>query len=168
MTIRPIAQDDINDVLALMALGEPYVKPRTESDYWLYAKLFSTTCPLDVRDGQLAGSIIAFRSQDNPHEIYIQDVMVHPAFRRQGVATALLKEITEQAEEWNCRRIFLTSEPGNVVAHNTWLARGFENVLGDMTEGGVQLQSNYKGKGKHRAVYEYRLQAGCGTTPSQQ
>ncbi|WP_243422428.1 GNAT family N-acetyltransferase [Micromonospora globispora] len=150
-------QADINAVLTLMTLGDPYVKPRTESDYWLYAKLFSSTTPLTFIDGQLVGVIVAFRSQDNPSEIYVQDVMVRPNFRRRGVATELLNSVIAQGQAWDCRRLFLTSEPENNAAHVAWLSYGFENLPGNMIERGVQVQSDYKGPGKHRAIYEYRI-----------
>jgi hypothetical protein len=52
-----------------MALGEPYVRVRTTSDYWLYASLFATTCPVAFVNEEVAGAIVAFRSQDNPDDV---------------------------------------------------------------------------------------------------
>jgi hypothetical protein len=78
--MRIVALND--EVLAaveeLMGQGEPYVRARTSSDYWLYRMLFSTTCPVALDDGNVVGVIIAMRSQDDPGDIYVQDVLVFP------------------------------------------------------------------------------------------
>ncbi|MER6589660.1 GNAT family N-acetyltransferase [Micromonospora chalcea] len=98
--------------------------------------------------------MIAFRSQVDPSEIHLQDVMTHPGHRCEGITRALIEAIHRQGSAWGCRRLFLTSEPDNYAAHRTWLALGFSNVDGDTTEAGVAVTYNYKGPGKHRAVYE--------------
>ncbi|QOC94958.1 GNAT family N-acetyltransferase [Micromonospora craniellae] len=87
-----------------MDQGAPYVKARTASDYWLYARLFSSTCPVAIADGSVVGAVIAMRSQEDPNEIYIQDVMVHPDHRREGVAVALVGRVRARAERWGCKR----------------------------------------------------------------
>jgi GNAT superfamily N-acetyltransferase len=153
-----LSQDMIPAVIALLEQGAPYVRPRTPSDYWMYATLFSTTCPIAFLGDQPAGTVMAFRSQDNPEDLYVQDVMTHPLHRRAGIATALLDVVTTQGRAWGCRRLYLTSEPENSAAHHTWSTLGFTNLPGDQEEiHGVHVISNYKGPGKHRAVYELRL-----------
>jgi GNAT superfamily N-acetyltransferase len=155
--IVPLDQARIADVEELLRMGAPYVSVRTRSDYWLYASLFSSTCPIAIEDNLLAGVVIAFRSQDDPDEVYVQDVMVNPLKRHRGVARQLLAAVRRQAEEWGCRRIYLTSEADNIAAHSTWLSLDFTNIPGDRDEGGVSVISDYKGPGKHRAVYEQIL-----------
>jgi len=155
--ITRLRQSDIPAILELMDLGAPYIRPRTASDYWLYANLFSSTCPIATNDDRLVGAIIAFRSQDNPDDLYIQDVITHPGHRRAGITTALLAIVREAAERFGCHRLYLTSEPDNTAAHATWTRRGFTNIPGDHTINGVSVISDYKGPGKNRAVYELRL-----------
>ncbi|MCX2729461.1 GNAT family N-acetyltransferase [Saccharopolyspora sp. NFXS83] len=157
MKTRPLSQNDIPAIIDLMELGTPFVRPRTESDYWLYANLFSSTCPVAVDGDELVGAIIAFRSQDHPDDIYIQDVVAHPEHRRRGVTTALLNSVRDAAVSFTCSRLYLTSEPENAPAHHTWTRRGFTNVAGDRTLNGISVISDYKGAGKHRAVYELQL-----------
>jgi GNAT superfamily N-acetyltransferase len=157
MKISPLHQRDIADIIDLMGLGAPYIRPRTESDYWLYATLFSTTCPIARHDGELVGAIMAFRSQDNPDDVYLQDVITHPAHRRAGVTTALLEAVQERSQLLGARRLYLTSEPENTAAHTTWTRRGFTNIPGDQVINGVSVITDYKGAGKHRAVYELHL-----------
>jgi GNAT superfamily N-acetyltransferase len=155
--IRPLGTADIGSVMALMRLGEPFLRVREESDYWLDAHLFAGTCPVAVHDDQLVGVAIAFRSQSAPQDVYVQDVMTHPHRRRHGIARRLIDDVRRQATAWGCTRLYLTSEPGNQAAHDTWLALGFTNVPGDFQTGDMQVTADYKGPGRHRAVYQITL-----------
>jgi GNAT superfamily N-acetyltransferase len=157
MIVTPLRQDLIDQVHDLMTLGEPYIRVRTHSDYWLYARLFSTTCPVALLDGRLIGAVIAFRSQDDPDEVYIQDVITHPDQRGQHVASRLLATIREKAASWGCHRMYLTSEPDNTTAHATWTRLGFENPPSDRLVNDVWVTTDFKGPGKDRAVYQLRL-----------
>lgn len=157
MRITALNNDLTDDVLKLMSLGSPYVKARTPSDYWLYAKLFSSTCPVALVDNNVVGALIAMRSQDDPTEIYIQDVMTHPGYRRRGVAAELISFVRTHAEQWRCRRIYLTSEPDNIAAYQTWRSLGFANSVGDYAIKGVQVVKDFKGPGKDRAVFELEV-----------
>ena len=158
MIVTPFRLEHVSEVQRLMELGGPHLHARTLSDYWLYATLFSSTCPLAIDDdGTVIGAVVAFRSQDDPADVYVQDVVVHPRHRRKGVTRALLRSVRCQAEEWGCRRLYLTSEPDNEAAHATWPALGFLNVPGDQEVNGVLVRTDFKGPGRGRAVYELRL-----------
>lgn len=156
--VTPLRLEHIGEVRRLMELGEPYLHPRTLSDYWLYATLFSSTCPLAIDDdGTVIGAVMAFRSQDDPADVYVQDVIAHPRHRRRGVTRALLRSVRSQARSWGCRRLYLTSEPDNEAAHAAWESLGFVNVAGDHHINGVSVVTDFKGPGRSRAVYESPL-----------
>lgn len=157
MKIIALNQDLTEQTRQLMTLGAPYISARTPSDYWLYARLFSSTCPVAVVDEQVVGAVIAFRSQDDPDESYVQDVMTHPGHRGQSIATGLLQAVRDRAVAWGCRRIYLTSEPDNTAGHAAWTSMGFANVPGYYTVDGVQVTAGFKGPGKDRAVYQLML-----------
>jgi ribosomal protein S18 acetylase RimI-like enzyme len=158
MMIVPLTVGLVPAVKAVLVLGAPYIGVRTDSDYWLYATLFSGTCPVMVDGDEVAGVVIAFRSQDDPDQVYVQDVMVHPDHRGRGVAGELVRHVAETAAvRWGCRRLYLTSEPDNTAADQVWRGMGFVNVPGDLVENGVQVVRDFKGPGKHRAVYELAL-----------
>lgn len=154
MQIRPLDKTLIADLEELMQLGEPYVRPRTASDYWLYAELFASTCPVAIEGDRVVGAVIAMRNQDRPSDVYVQDVMTHPEWRGRNVATALMGVVIDRATEWGCSRLYLTSEPDNTAAGATWQRLGFRNVPGDREVAGVSVISDFKGPGKHRAVYQ--------------
>ena len=159
MKIVPLSVERIPAVKDVLALGRPYISLRTDSDYWLYASLFSSTCPvMEDEDGVVIGVVIAFHSQDDPDQVYLQDVMVHPEHRGRGVAGDLIRHLAEGATaRWGCRRLYLTSEPDNLAADRAWRSLGFVNMPGDLVEHGVQVVRDFKGPGKHRAVYELIL-----------
>lgn len=46
IAISPLAVSMIDDVIRLMNQGDPLSTARTASDYWAYATLFSSTCPV--------------------------------------------------------------------------------------------------------------------------
>jgi len=104
MQITALSQHRTEEVQQLMSLGSPHITARTLSDYWLYARLFSSTCPIALLEGAVIGSAIAMRSQDDPADVYVQDVMTHPDHRRNGVAAALLNVVRQRAQRWTCRR----------------------------------------------------------------
>lgn len=71
MIVLALSQGLIQQVQDLMELGAPHVRVRTQSDYWLYANLFSSSCPVALVDNTVVGAVIAFRSQDKPNDVYI-------------------------------------------------------------------------------------------------
>jgi GNAT superfamily N-acetyltransferase len=154
VVVSPLTVPLIDEVISLMNQGQPFIIARTTWDYWAYATLFSSTCPVAHVDGRLAGAVMAFRSQEDPDQVYVQDVMVHPDQRRKGVTKALLDSVVAQARTWGCTRLWLTSEPDNRTADSTWRALGWSNAPGDKEINGVQVISDLKGPGKDRAVYE--------------
>ncbi len=158
----PLKTEHINEIHQLMELGEPYIRARGLSDYWLYATLFSSTCPVAFGDNNtITGAVIAFRSQDDPADVYIQDVMTHPRHRRRGITRALIGSVRSQAEKWDCERLYLTSEPDNRAAHASWATLGFVNVPGDHEIDGISVITDFKGPGRSRAVYELALRRPC-------
>lgn len=59
-------------------------------------------------------------------EGFITSVVVHPAYRRKGVATALLEELKEYREEHDLTRIALEVRASNTRAQALYEKMGFE------------------------------------------
>lgn len=156
-SIVPLRVAMITRLMAFMDTGAPYVQARSHSEYWLYSELFASTCLIALDGEEVAGAVIALRGQDRPEDMYVQDVLISPQCRRQGLATRLLSGIHERARELGCTRTFLTSEPGNIGAHQAWLALGYQNLPGDYRTGEMWVIRDYKGPGRARAVYERQL-----------
>lgn len=62
-------------------------------------------------------------------KLYLMDLAVRPDVRRQGIATALLKEVETYAIENDYRDIYLHVEVGNESARNLYIRNGFIEVL---------------------------------------
>lgn len=73
-----------------------------------------------LRDGHTAGYAIV---DDTGTAIRLVDLVVHPAFRRSGVATGFLDELAERADAAG-RAVELTVAPAS-DAERLYLARGF-------------------------------------------
>ncbi len=157
MIVAALRQDLIAQVEDLMGRCAPYIRVRSYSDYWLYARLFSSTCPVALVADRVVGAVIAFRSQDDPDDVYVQDVATHPEHRKRGVAKTLLATVRETAADWGCTNLWLTSEPGNTAAHAAWRSMGFVNLPGDREVAGISIMTNLKGPGRDRALYTLRL-----------
>jgi ribosomal protein S18 acetylase RimI-like enzyme len=156
---RLVALKDVDPsrLISIATECEPFVRPRTESDYWLYSRLFSTTCKAIVEAGYAAAFIVAFRSQDDPDELYIQDVAVGRDFRRRGYGRTLVEDVMHSAMAWGVTRVWLTSEPENAPARHIWSRLGFTNIRADRQVDGVWVTADLKGPGRDRAVFERRL-----------
>lgn len=110
-----------------------------------------------LADNRVVGAVVAFRSQDDPGDVYVQDVATHPEHRQRGVARTLLATIRKVATGWGCARLYLTSEPDNAAAHAVWRSMGFVNLPGDRNVAGISVTTNFKGPGRDRAVYQLAL-----------
>ncbi|MGA8297113.1 MAG: GNAT family N-acetyltransferase [Acidimicrobiales bacterium] len=77
--------------------------------------------------GRLVGtlSIVTFPLLTG-RRAWIEDVVVEPAVRQRGVATALVDEALRLAQRNGCRTVDLTSRPSRVDANRLYERLGFE------------------------------------------
>ena len=75
------------------------------------------------RDGKPIGYVIYW---ELPGELDIHNVAVHPRFRRQGVARAMLGDIIEGATKRGFRRMTLEVRKSNDPAQTLYRSLGFE------------------------------------------
>ncbi len=74
----------------------------------------------EAADGALVGYATAHPTYETGHAergLYVGNVYVAPAYRRQGVARALLAALARAGYRQGARHLWLTSRPGNVGAH---------------------------------------------------
>ena len=156
---EPITEGDAEQLLNLFESAGPFVSARTLSDYWLYARLFSSTC-LCIRDehGRPIAAVVAFCDQSpGRNEIYVQDVAVSSTHRKQGLGHELLDALHRRARQWGTERIWLTSEAENTAAMKLWHKLGYTNAPADYQQDGLWISRDLKGPGRDRAVFELRL-----------
>ena len=79
-----------------------------------------------IVDGEIVGQVAAVvhRHPDGrPTELYIDEVAVTPARRRQGIARNLLDAMLTFAKELGCQEAWVGTEPDNTAARALYEAR---------------------------------------------
>lgn len=72
------------------------------------------------------GEVIGFASgtvimhPDKPTQFFVNEVSVHPDFRRQGIAMRLLTRISELAADRGCEEVWVATEADNTAARNLY------------------------------------------------
>ncbi len=80
----------------------------------------ATFCVVAERDHALIGYATAHPTYETGHAergLYVGDVYVDPAHRRQGVARALLAALAAAGRAQAARHLWLTAQEGNHAAH---------------------------------------------------
>jgi ribosomal protein S18 acetylase RimI-like enzyme len=83
---------------------------------------------LAVAGGEVVGQTrgVVHRHPDLPTELYIDNLGVTPARRREGVATRLLDELVAWGREKGCEEAWVGTEPDNDGARALYQGRGSE------------------------------------------
>ncbi|WP_430421703.1 GNAT family N-acetyltransferase [Phenylobacterium sp.] len=83
---------------------------------------------LAVSAGEVVGQArgIVHRHPDLPTELYIDNLGVTPARKREGIATRLLDELVRWGRENGCEEAWVGTEPDNEPARALYEARGSE------------------------------------------
>jgi aminoglycoside 3-N-acetyltransferase I len=126
-SIRQIAPDDVGLMEALLTTFgeafdevETYGANRPDADYLrrlLGSDYFIALAALS--DGEVVGGIAAYelkKFERERSEIYIYDLAVAAAHRREGIATALIQELTKIAEGRGAHVIFVQADIGDEPA----------------------------------------------------
>ncbi len=79
-----------------------------------------------IEDGALIGfvSAIHYVHPDKPPELWINEVSVAPAFRRQGVAKAMMAETLALGTRLGCKQAWVLTEAGNQAAKALYASAG--------------------------------------------
>lgn len=83
---------------------------------------------LAVSGGEVVGQArgIVHRHPDLPTELYIDNLGVTPARKREGIATRLLGELVKWGREKGCEEAWVGTEPDNEPARALYRGRGSE------------------------------------------
>lgn len=79
-----------------------------------------------LHGGEVVAQVAAVihRHPDKPTELYIDEVGVTPALRRQGIARRMLDEMFALGEALGCEEAWVGTEPDNVPAQGLYESRG--------------------------------------------
>ncbi len=121
----PTAADHaaVSGLLAHLSSAEP----PDAAQFASIARSSVTTLLCAQVEGRIVGtlSLVTF-SLLTGMRAWIEDVVVGPDARGQGVATALIEEALQRAARLGCRTVDLTSRPSRIEANRLYERLGFE------------------------------------------
>lgn len=133
MEVRRATPADADEILRLLeGLGRPPVAADPEPQRaGVLAHLAHPDGAIFVvdGDGELAGCAslwIRPRLNWTSPEAWLPDLYVRPAYRRRGIARALLDACVDEARRRGCHELRLESGEGRTEAHALYGAYGFE------------------------------------------
>lgn len=153
--IQNINEDDFLTI-GETALKCPPMATERNSIYHIFAKFFNNTSLIvKTKDDNIVGFILGFISQINPQDAYIHLLCIIPAYRKNGLAMALVKEFLDIVTRKGCSRVYLITSPKNNVAIAFYKSLGFKPVeKGDKIEiNGIGAVKDYNGPGEHKVVF---------------
>ncbi len=129
-TIQPVQQDDYKEWLPLwMANNQGHGSEAVTIETWRRLnELGSGVRGLTVRyDGRLAGFVHYILHPVTGHiepACYMQDLFIDPAFRRKGLARALVIDLAERAKAGRYARLYWLAEARNEAAQKLYAGIG--------------------------------------------
>lgn len=117
LTIRPVVSSDSEAWLRMVVDYDPDNAPHAERDWErLMSGNANARCLIADVEGEPAGFVhtlvhdFIFRRRPC---CYLADLYVRPAFRRRGVARAMLNRVIEDAKRDGCGRVYWLTKDNN-------------------------------------------------------
>jgi ribosomal-protein-alanine N-acetyltransferase len=120
MKIERMQVSDLKDVMEIekASFSSPWKR-----SYFLYdMNRPHAFCLVAKENKRLVGYLIAWRIED---QIHLANIAIHPAERKKGFGSRLLKTILEIGEELKCQNIYLEVRISNIAAQNFYRKHGF-------------------------------------------
>jgi GNAT superfamily N-acetyltransferase len=114
---------------------------------------FQQTCFVYEENDLLLGFLIGFISQTNKNEAYIHYICVHPEYRQMKIARTLYEAFINCVQQEGCNTIRCITSPMNKSSIAFHTKMGFSIEGGDAEIDGIQISSDYGGKGQDRVLF---------------
>ena len=121
LSLRSMTIADIDDVMAIEIVA--FASPWSRQFFLEELKAAHARSILCQMEGKPVGYVIYW---ELPGELDIHNVAVHPRYRRQGVARAMLGDVIESATKRGFRRMTLEVRRSNDAAQTLYHSLGFE------------------------------------------
>ncbi|SET74913.1 hypothetical protein SAMN05421676_107173 [Salinibacillus kushneri] len=150
MVIRNIKSEDYTRIIPIL------------SDWWdgrnmslprLFFDHFQNTSFIVENDSEIIGFLIGFLSQSQHNEAYIHFIGVNPKYRKQGIASKLYKLFFEEVRKHGVNTVKCITSIVNKKSISYHTRIGFSIVPGDKEIDGINVHSNYGGKGIDRVLF---------------
>jgi ribosomal-protein-alanine N-acetyltransferase len=118
-----IERMQVSDLKEVMEIEKASFSSPWKRSYFLYdMNRPHAFCLVAKENKRLVGYLIAWRIED---QIHLANIAVHPAERKKGFGSQLLKTILEIGEELKCQNIYLEVRLSNTIAQNFYCKLGF-------------------------------------------
>jgi len=132
--IRPARREDLAAILALYAdletNGQVLDLPAAESIFARMQQYPNYTVYVAVAEGQIVGAFELLIMDNLAHvgapSGIVEDVVVHPAWRGQGIGKQMMAFALEQCRQAGCYKLALSSNRKREAAHRFYEALGFQ------------------------------------------
>jgi GNAT superfamily N-acetyltransferase len=132
--IRPAKREDLASILTLYADletdGKVLELPAAESIFERMQRYPNYTLYVAVAEGQIVGSFELLIMDNLAHmgapSGIVEDVVVHPAWRGQGIGKQMMLFAMEQCRQARCYKLALSSNLKREAAHRFYEALGFQ------------------------------------------
>jgi [ribosomal protein S18]-alanine N-acetyltransferase len=123
-SIERMRAEDLDDVVAIERVA--FTMPWSRGAF-LYEieQNRAARCWVIRENSRIVGYLCLWEVAD---EVHITNVAVHPAWRRRGIARAVLTEILDHARQRGLRMACLEVRPTNMEARSLYEALGFQVV----------------------------------------
>jgi len=154
MKIRNVSIQDAPVLRKLASLCPP-LDLHTPYTYWLLTFMYNDTCFILEVDDKIAGFITSVYSKNT---LFIWQIGILPEFRRQGLSTALLKQVFTKADELGITKINVSIAEDNQSSNGSFQAfcreHGFTMQKASVAEITDLITPEFKEK---EVVFEIRI-----------
>ncbi|WP_073009447.1 GNAT family N-acetyltransferase [Virgibacillus chiguensis] len=123
----------------------------------LFFDHFTNTSFVAKIEGEIVGFLIGFLSPSKVNEAYIHFIGVHPPYRNQQIGTLLYKRFFTVAKQHNRQIVRCVTSPVNKTSIAYHKKMGFDIEEGNKQLDGVDVTTNYDGKGQDRVCFVKQL-----------
>ncbi len=125
MIIRSFNEKDIQSVVELLQSCRPFVFPHDEYLYWVLTEYYPSTSFVCEDSGCIVGFVSGLQSVEQS-TIFVWQICIHPAHRRKGLGSRLLKSLFDRIVEDNLDNMQLSITKENLSSYQL-----FENFAAE-------------------------------------
>ncbi len=150
MQIRKLQEKDIPALRELLKKGVPFVTAYASYVYWILSRYCESTCFVAVEEERIVGYIGALPSLEKQC-VFIWQIVVDTLERGSGIGRALLKRITEAADEMGFHQLEIAISDENISCRKM-LSRSLEGV-----ECTITIEGTYEDREFQETIYRIRF-----------
>lgn len=114
MIIRNLTVDDIPILRTMTDPSEPEVEVITDFTWMVVHRYFRNLCFVAEVNGEIVGFVTAIRGSADINVVYLWQIRVLPAFRKQGIASRLIMSLIKKLKDIEVAYFEVSIDPSNI------------------------------------------------------